>query len=45
MAYAHGQMREHQLENIMMDFMENNITIAIKEWMDNPKRIEFLKRN
>lgn len=27
------------------NFMENNITIAIKEWMDNPKRIEFLKRN
>lgn len=27
------------------NFLENNITIAIKEWIDNPKRIEFLKNN
>ncbi len=26
-------------------FLENNIGIAIKEWIDNPKRIEFLKNN
>lgn len=26
-------------------FLENNIGIVIKEWIDNPKRIEFLKNN
>lgn len=27
--YAHGQMSERELENIMMDFMENNINVLV----------------
>ena len=27
--YAHGQMNEHELENIMMDFVEGNIDVLV----------------
>ncbi len=28
-AFAHGQMSEHELENIMMDFVEQNINVLV----------------